>query len=231
MNSFDLTRLCIAVALILSGITFGASKNFKGFRKINTKTIARVAVFAAFSIILYIVPVFKFRLPIFPAFLEIHLDEIPALIAGFAYGPLSGVAVILIKTLVKLPLTSTLGVGELADLLYSLAFIIPASIVYKRIRRIKGALIGLSIGVLVQVVFSSFFTSFVMLDFYGYVFGMSQEVILNMCKAVNPNIDSLGFTFLFLIALPFNALKDLMVVVTTFILYKRLHKLIDRINK
>lgn len=231
MDAYDLTRMCIAVGIILIGLSFYFAKSTNGKFHINTKLIARTAVFAAFSIILYIVPVFKFRLPIFPAFLEIHLDEIPALIAGFAYGPLSGIAVILIKTIVKLPLTSTLGVGELADLLYSIAFILPAALIYKRIKTFKGMLISISVGMLSQIIFSSFFTSFVMLDFYAYAFGMSKEVILNMCKAVNPNIDSLGFTFLFLIALPFNALKDLMVVTGTIILYKRLHHFIDKINK
>lgn len=229
MDSYDVTRLSIAVGFILIGLGFLFSKKIKGL-KINTKIIARTAVFAAFSIILYIVPIFKFHIPIFPAFLEFHLDEIPALIAGFAYGPVSGVAVILIKTIVKLPMTSTLGVGELADLLYSVAFIIPACLIYRKIRKFKGAMLGLLFGSLFQVVFSSFFTSFVMLDFYAFAFGMSEEVILNMCKAVNPNITSLGFTFLFLVALPFNALKDLMVVVLTILLYKRLHQFIDKIS-
>ena len=196
---------------------------------ITTAFITKTAIFAAISIILYTVPYLKFGLPIFPAFLEIHLDEIPAFIAGFAYGPFCGFAIILIKTIVKLPLTSTLGVGELADFIYSIAFVVPAAIIYKHHKNIKGALLGLGISTVIQLVVSSFITSFPILNFYMYVMGLSEKTILAMCQAVNPNVTSLGFTFLLYVALPFNAIKDGIVILVTFILYKRLHTLIDRV--
>ena len=53
----------------------------------------------------------------FPSFLEIHFDEVPAFIAGFAYGPMSAVFILIVKTLVKLPMTITAGVGENDDYL------------------------------------------------------------------------------------------------------------------
>ena len=154
----------------------------------------------------------------------------PAFIAGFAYGPLSAFIIIAIKTIVKLPLTTTLCVGELADFLYSAAFVIPAAFIYQKYRHPKGAVIGLSIGCVTQLVVASLFTSFVMLDFYMFVMGLSKESILKMCQAANPNVNDLGFTFLLLVALPFNAFKDAIVLGLTLILYKRLHRLIDRIK-
>ena len=51
--------------------------------------ISRVAIFGAISTILYIVPVFQIQLPFVPSFLQLHFDEIPAFIAGYAYGPWS----------------------------------------------------------------------------------------------------------------------------------------------
>ena len=183
------------------------------------------------SIILYLVPGLKFSVPIFPTFLEFHFDEVPALIAGFAYGPLSGFFVILVKTLVKLPTTNTMCVGEIADFIYSAAFVIPASLIYKKHRSIKGALVSLSIATLIQVIVSSFVTSFLILDFYIFMMGWPKVAIINMCKAANPHVTSLGFTFLLYIALPFNALKDAAVVLITFLLYKRLHVIIDKIGQ
>ena len=48
---------------------------------------ARVGIFGALSTILYVVKIFEIHLPFFPSFLALHFDEIPAFIAGFAYGP------------------------------------------------------------------------------------------------------------------------------------------------
>ena len=229
MDKFDLTRMVVAIAFLLVGVVVSLSHVIGKKSPITTKFIARTGLFAAISIILYLVPGLKFSVPFFPSFLEFHFDEVPALIAGFAYGPLSGFFVILIKTLVKLPMTNTMGVGELADFIYSVAFIIPAALIYKKNRNIKGALIALLVATAIQVVVSALITSFLILDFYIFMMGWPKVVILNMCKAANPKVTSLGWTFFFYVGLPFNALKDAMVVVITFILYKRLHRVIDRI--
>ena len=231
MDKFDLTRLVIAIAAILLAVVVMLSRLFKTKSKITTLFIARTGLFAAMSIILYLVPGLKFSVPIFPTFLEFHFDEVPALIAGFAYGPLSGFFVILVKTLVKLPMTNTMAVGELADFIYSAAFVIPAALIYRKHRSIKGALVSLSIATVIQVIVSSFVTSFLILDFYIFMMGWPKIAIINMCKAANPRVTSLGFTFLFYIALPFNAIKDAAVVLITFLLYKRLHRIIDRIGQ
>ncbi len=231
MDKFDLTRLVIGIAFALVAVVFLISKLFSKKNPITTKFIARTGLFAAMSIILYLVPGLKFSVPFFPSFLEFHFDEVPALIAGFAYGPLSGFFVILVKTLVKLPMTNTMGVGELADFIYSAAFIIPAAIIYKKKRSIKGALVGLLIATVIQILVSSFVTSFLILDFYIFMMGWPKVVILNMCKAANPNVTSLGWTFFFFVAVPFNAMKDAIIVIITFLLYKRLHRVIDKLGE
>jgi len=218
-------------ALILDflGIAFLIYFKNKSKKKITASFVAKTAIFAALATILYVVPFLKFSLPIFPNFLEIHFDEIPALIAGFAYGPLSGLFVILIKTLIKVPFTTSLGVGELADLIYGILLVVPASIIYKRRRHIKGAVMGLGFGSLIQTVLVSLITSFIILNFYIFVMGLSEETIISMCKAINPNINELGWSFFICFALPFNALKNLIVSLLTLFLYKKTHYLIDKI--
>ena len=226
----NITGLFIVVAFVVVFLAKFLAKFFFKGNVMTTRFIARTAVFAAISIILYTVPFLKFSLPIFPAFLEIHLDEIPAFIAGFAYGPLSGALVILVKTIVKLPLTNTACVGELADFIYSMVFVIPAAIIYKKHRTIKGAIVSMCVATVIQVITASFVTTFVMLDAYSVLYHLPKSVILGMCQKINPAITSLGFPFLLMVALPFNALKDAIVVALTFLLYKRLRILFNRID-
>ncbi len=196
--------------------------------KIGTKFIVRVAIFGAISSILYIFV--KFPLPIFPSFLEIHLDEIPILIAGFAYGPFAGLCVNIVKTLIKLPFTSTLGVGELCDFLCTTAFVVPAAFIYKKHRTIKGAIIGLVVGMVVQVATALLANIYIILPFYMKVMEFPPAAILAMCQKVNPAIKDLGWTYGLFAVVPFNLLKDGVVVLATFLVYKSTHRFIDRLQ-
>ena len=224
-------RGIISIAVMAMVFIWLFAKNTSKKHIISTKFITRSAVFAAISIILYIVPYFNIALPIFPAFLKIHIDEVPVFIAGFAYGPWSAVFILIVKTLAKLPMTSTGGVGELADLVYSAAFIIPAAIIYKKHKTLKGAFVGLGVGTIFQLIVSCFVTTFLILKFYIFVMGMSEGMILGMCQAINPRITNLQFPFLFFVSLPFNALKDAIVIVVTMLLYKRMHRFIDKLGQ
>mgnify|MGYP003310870675 CR=1 FL=1 len=194
----------------------------------DTKFIVRAGIFSAFSAILYIF--IKFPLPIFPGFLEIHFDEVPAFIASFAYGPLLGFVVLVIKTLIKLPFTTTMCVGELADFIYSVVFIIPAAIIYKRNRRFKSVLIGFGVGIAMQLIVSLIFNVYIMIPFYSKVFGIDEQGLLAIAQAANPNIKNIRWSLGFYAILPFNAIKDAMVILITLPTYKSLHGLIDKIK-
>ena len=230
MSAYDIVRLIIVFVFMVIVLGKLIAKLFFKGNPMTTKFIARTAVFAAISIILYTVPFLKFSLPIFPAFLEIHLDEIPAFMAGFAYGPLSGFMVVLVKTIVKLPLTGTAGVGELADFIYSTVFVLPAAFIYKKRRTLKGALVSVLVATAIQIVVSSLCTTYIMLDMYSKLYHLPKAVILSMCQKINPAVKDLGIPFLLMVALPFNALKDAIVVLVTMLLYKRLRILFKKID-
>ena len=230
MDKFTLTRLIVASVILVCSLLFVAKKTFIKKSIFTTKTITRVAIFSAISAVLYIVPYLKFSVPFFPAFLEIHFDEIPAAIAGFAYGPFVGFLVIFIKTLIKLPFTSTLCVGELADFIYGSILVVVSSFIYKKHRNIKGAIVGFLTAMAVQVIASGFITTFLLLDFYIFMMGFPKGAILGMCQKVNPNVTSLTWPFFFYVALPFNAFKDAIILVLTFVLYKQTHRIIDKIS-
>ena len=78
--------------------------------KFNTRVLTGTAMLAAVATVLMYM---EFPIPIMPAFIKLDVSELPALIAGFAYGPVAGIVVCLIKNLIKLPSTSTAAVGEL----------------------------------------------------------------------------------------------------------------------
>jgi len=193
---------------------------------LTSKVMARTAIFGAIATILYIVPLFTIKIPIFPPFLEFHFDEIPVFVAGFAYGPVTSILILIVKTLIKLPFSSTAMVGELADLLYSLAFVLPAVLYYRKNRNIKGVMIGFSLGFIAQLVISSLFNALFMIDFYLFLYPfLTPESLLELVRATNPRITDIHWSLVLYGILPFNVVKNTLVIIITFLVYKRVHQL------
>ena len=227
----DIRTLIFGIVVVIFVFVFLKAYSFEQGRakfKFGTKQIVRIGIFGALSGIFYIF--IKFPVPFLPSFLEFHFDEVPAFIASFAYGPISGLLVLLIKTLIKLPFTRTLGVGELSDLIYSVAFILPASIIYKRKRNFKSVIIGLSIGTIFQLGVSLLSNIYLMIPFYMKVMELPEAAILGMCKMANPKISDVGWSYGLLAVLPFNIIKDAAVIVLTLVTYKSVHRFIDKLH-
>lgn len=197
----------------------------------RTRFLVRVAVFGGFSAILYCVPFLKFPVPIFPSFLEFHFDEIPAFIGAFAYGPLTGLYILLVKTIIKLPLSNTLCVGEIADLIYSVTFIIPASLFYQKNRTFKGALKALILGFFCQIIVSLLINIYVTFGIYMDLYGLSEQRLLEFFQYANPAIKNIRWSAGLIAVLPFNAIKNVAVIMVTLPIYKSTHVLFDKLQK
>ena len=226
MDLRSIIALVLFFALFVGTILLYASYH-KGENQFNpVRFITRVAMFGAMSTVLYAVPVFKFSLPFFPSFLEIHFDEVPAFICGFAYGPLAGLAVVLVKTLVKLAISgsSTMLVGELCDLILSTVYIGIASFIYKRKRNLKGVAIGLGIATAVQVIVAMLLNVYAMIPFYMMVMGFPEGALLGAMQKAMPMITDVKWSYALIAVLPFNLLKDALVIVITFIVYHYIHR-------
>ena len=74
------------------------------------------ALLAAIS---YVLAFLEFPVPLSPSFARMDLSDLPALIGAFAFGPVTGVMIELIKNILQLLSTSTGGIGELANFLIS----------------------------------------------------------------------------------------------------------------
>ena len=91
--------------------------------------ITKVGIFGAISVVLY--DFVKFPLPFFPSFLEINFSMLPIILIALAYGPIDACIIVILRFLLKLPLSHTAYVGELGDLIIGLLIVIPSSLCYK----------------------------------------------------------------------------------------------------
>ncbi len=168
-------------------------------------------------------------LPLIPGFLKLDFSNIPALIGGYALGPVAGTAILLVKNLIYLPFSSTMGVGEIADFVISASLVLTGSLIYKYNKSRKGAVLGMASGsALMSLVVGPLMNYFVLVPFYAWLFfGSSVDAIVQLAAAVNPGITNV-WTYVLFAVVPFNIVKCLAVCVITGLLYKPLSPLLHK---
>ena len=184
----------------------------------HTRALTGTAMLAAVATILMYM---EFPIPIMPGFIKMDISELPALIASFAYGPLSGIAVCLIKNLIKLPSTSTAAVGELFNFVMGALFVGVAGIVYKKNKTRKGAIIGAVAGALIMALVSLPYNYFVVYPSYVVMYHLPLEAIIGMYQAINPNVNGL-LACLVTFNVPFTFAKGMVDALLCFLIYKPL---------
>ena len=217
--------------LIVIGLFILSYFNYKK-KKINpVKFITVTGIFGALAVILYVV-VPDFGLGFTPPWLKVHLDEIPMFLAGYMYGPIAALMVDLIKTLVKLPMSSTACVGEIGDFIFSLVFVLPAVLIYERKRKLSSVFIGFGVSTVAQIIFAMLMNVYFMIPFYSMLYGLPESVLEGMCTKIIPTVQGENWKWLYasIMVAPMNAIKDSIVIVVVLLLYKRLHILINRIG-
>ena len=189
-------------------------QNFTSKVRVLTGTAMLGAVAA---VLMYL----EFPIPIMPAFVKLDVSELPALIASFAYGPVSGILVCLIKNLIKLPSTSTAAVGELFNFVMGALFVGVAGLIYKRNKTRKGAIVGALLGALVMAVVSVPYNYFIVYPAYVVMYHLPLDAIIGMYQAINPNVNGL-LACLLVFNLPFTFVKGALDAVLCFLVYKPL---------
>ena len=174
----------------------------------------------------FVLMAIEISVPIMPAFIKLDFSELPALIASFAYGPIYGAAVCLIKNLMHLFITNTAGVGELANFLMGVFFVVPAGLVYGKMKNRKGALIGSLVGAAVMGVACVFINLFITYPIY-YKILIPESAILGMYKALLPSVDSI-FESLLIFNLPFTFAKGVLVSLICFLVYKKISPVLKK---
>lgn len=183
--------------------------------------LTRCGLLSAMAVILFYI-----EIPVV-AFYKLDLSTLPAILAGFAMGPLQGVAVIIVKNLVHMLGTSTACVGELADILMSCAFVIPASLYYRRHKDRRSALVAMLIGSVTMIVVSVLVNYFILIPAYQVLMNLPLEVIIGMGQKVFGFIDT-TVELVLAITAPFNLLKAAVLSAVTYLLYKRVSPLLHQ---
>ena len=182
-------------------------------------TLTRCGLLGAMAVILYYI-----EIPVV-AFYKLDVSTLPAILAGFAMGPMQGMAVIVIKNLVHMLGTSTACVGELADILMSGAFVVTASLFYRRRKTRRGALEAMLLGIAAMTVAGVLVNYFILIPAYQTLMNLPLEAIIGMGQAAVPAVDS-ALKLVLLITAPFNVLKGGVLSALAYLLYKRVSPLL-----
>lgn len=166
----------------------------------NVKTITSLAMLTALA---YIAMCISKILPQVAGFLQLEVKDTVICIGGFVFGPLAAAIISIVVALVEMFTVSDTGpIGCIMNVIATVAFCCTASFVYKKMHTKKGAVIGLSLGVVVlaavMVLWNYLITPLYMIDF-------SRSDIAAM---------------LIPIFLPFNLLKGALNMALCLVLYK-----------
>lgn len=183
----------------------------------KTRLIAGCGVLIAVAVILQYIEI---SIPIVPAFLKLDFSDLPEIIGAFAYGPVAGCAITVIKNLIHMAVSQSGFVGELSNAILGCVFCLVAGAYYKSHKSKKGAIIGGILGSVSMAVFSVPSNYFIIYPMYYNIMGLPQPVILGMYQVLLPvkNI----FEALLVFNLPFTLVKGLIDVFFCTLVYKRI---------
>lgn len=183
----------------------------------TAKNITRMAAFTAFAYLLYM-PIFEFApIPAVP-FLKVDFSNAFVMMAGFSLGPISAIIVgVLKEVLHALTFSQTVGVGELANIIIMLPYVLIPSLVYKKRRNIKAVLITLAISSVAQAIWSIPVNYLLTFPFFMSVFGQTW-------------LDGMNFYLtVWYWAVLFNLLKAVLISAVVLLLYKQFQRLFNLI--
>ena len=207
--------------------TTNAAKQAGTDVRMKVKTIAFVGLMGAISTVLML---FRFPIPFMPPFMSFDLSGVMEILGGFMFGPFAAICIIVVKILLQLVIQGSFsfGTGELQGLILSSCYVLPALFIYSRNKTKKNAAIGMAVSTVIVAVAAIITNLYLIIPFYVKLFGMTMDDIIAMCTAVNPAMKDAMTMALFGI-LPFNLIKYGVTSLVTFIIYKRLSKLIRSI--
>ena len=179
---------------------------------------------AMLSAVAVVLQYLEFPVPfLMPPFIKFDFSDLPALIGAFAYGPLSGVIIELIKNLIHCLATKSATVGELSNFMLGSVFTFSAGMIYKHNKTKKNAIIGGLVGALIMGLFSIPSNYYIVYPFY-YNF-MPEDVVLAAYQAILPGVSSI-LASLLIFNLPFTIIKGLVCVLIAMPIYKPLTRVL-----
>ena len=176
-----------------------AAKKTPAVRKLDVKKLATLAMITCLA---YVVMLVSKLMPSVNDFLDFDFKDVVICIGGFVYGPAAAAAVSLVVAFIEMITISTTGPwGFLMNFLATASFCCTACFIYKKHHTMKGAVIGLILGV-ISLVIVMLLWNYLITPIYQK---MPREAIVDL---------------LLPLFLPFNAVKGGMNLAATLLLYK-----------
>ena len=188
--------------------------------KKQSNKIRAIAVIGIMSAVAAVLQFLEFPIPLMPAFIKFDFSDLPGLVTAFAFGPIAGILVSLLKNVIHLLVTQSGGVGELANFIIAAFFTGTAGLVYKLGKSRKGALLASLAGSFTSAVAGIAANYFIIYPIY-YKIAMPEEAILGMYQSILPSVDSI-IKSLLIFNLPFTFIKGLIISCICFLIYKKI---------
>lgn len=169
-----------------------------------------IAKLAMLSALAFAVSYLEF--PIFPAapFLQMDFSLVFVLLGGFLYGPVAAIVVSGIKECLRLFTSGTAGVGELANFIVTVSFVIVPTLVYRFKKGLPVVIITLAVGCFLEIGVSLLTNRYINFPLFMGEGAAAQ------------------FELLWWYVLLFNLIKSVAVSLVTVLLYKRISWLFNK---
>ena len=165
----------------------------------NTKTITTLAMLSGIA---YVVMLVSKLLPSVNGFLDFDFKDVVICIGGFTFGPVAAAIMSIVVAFVEMITISTTGlIGFVMNVLATCGFCCTATFIYKKRHTMVGAVLGLSMGVVVLTVVMLLWNYFLTPIYQG----LPRDAVADMLVPI---------------FLPFNLAKGGMNMAATLLLYK-----------
>ena len=168
--------------------------------KLTTKNIAIIGMLCAVA---YVVMALV-HISIIPAapFLTYDPKDVIIAVGGFIFGPLTAIIISIIVSFLEMITISHTGIiGMVMQVMATAAFIVPASVIYQKVKTKKAAVKGLAIGVVCMVAVMILWNYLLTPLYLGTA---RADVAAMLLPAI----------------IPFNAIKGVLNAILTLLLYK-----------
>ncbi|MBQ6655216.1 MAG: ECF transporter S component [Erysipelotrichaceae bacterium] len=188
----------------------------------NTRYVTGCSLLIALAVILQYV---EFAIPLMPSFIKFDFSDLPALIGAYAYGPLAGVVISLLKNVIHMLASQSGFVGELSNFILGAVFSALAGFVYKIHKSRLTALAGGILGAVAMAAVSYPSNLFLIYPLYYSILHYPQELVLKAYQAILPSVTSISQCLL-IFNVPFTLIKGLIDVVICMLIYKRISRIL-----
>lgn len=190
--------------------------------KFNTRLLVTISLLVVIS---YILAFIEISIPLVPSFMKLDVSDLPALLGTFALGPIPAVVIELLKNLLGVFSSSTVGVGELANFIINGSFVYVAGVIYKNNKTKKNAIIACAIATIVRGVVAVFANYYMLFPIYQTFMPIDQ--LIQTFSELVPFIKTKWDVMIFSV-LPFNIVKGAVNCLIAIIVYKRVSPLLKQ---